>query len=279
MQRPHSTASRSLMAPQSQPRPEVTSAGIPTPMSRTLSSPHTCYKGADAVTLTTRTVLYVFLLCSVLNICYFLYFSCREQNSYRGNQGGGMRPQNMGVNNPNQQMNMGPGGGMGMNRGYSMAEQGNMPQRGVPPYTGGNRMNPMNQMNPMHQMNQMNSMHQMNNMGQMNQMNSMHPMNSPMNSMNQMGPMNQMSHHGMHQQQHQHQQMGQYHGGGGGPGGGGYGMGMTSPPQASPGINAPPHNVMSSPRVRGSPKMGASPFSPGGMNQTYREFMKRIGSF
>uniref|UniRef100_A0A3Q4BWD0 Nuclear receptor coactivator 3 n=1 Tax=Mola mola TaxID=94237 RepID=A0A3Q4BWD0_MOLML len=206
----------------------------------------------------------------------------REQNSYRGNQGGGMRPQNMGVNSPNQQTNMGPGGGMGMNRGYNMADQGTMPQRGVSPYTGGNRMNPMNQMNamnqmnqinPVHQMNQMNpmnqinpmhqmnNMHQMSNIGQMNQMNSMHPLNSPMNSMNQMGPMNQMGHHGMHQQ---HAQMGQFHGGGGGPGG--YGMGMTSPPQASPGINAPQHNVMGSPRVRGSPKMGASPFSPGGMN-------------
>nr|XP_020448606.1 nuclear receptor coactivator 3-like isoform X2 [Monopterus albus] len=196
----------------------------------------------------------------------------REQNVYSGNQGGGMRPQSMGVSNPNQQMNM------GMNRGYNMAEQGNMTQRGAPPYTGANRMNPMNQMNQMnplsqmnsmHQMNQMNSMHQMSNMGQMNQMNhmtSMHPMNSPMNSMNQMGPMNQMGHHGMHQQQHQHQQMGQFHGGGGGPGVGGYGMGMTSPPQASPGINGPPHNIMGSPRIRRSPKTGASPFSPGGMN-------------
>lgn len=213
------------------------------------------------------------LRCIYLNFVLFLFLSfSREQNGYRGNQGGGIRPQSMGVNNPNQQMNMGPGGGMGMNRGYGMPEQGNMAQRGVPPYAGGNRMNPMNQMNqmnPMHQMNQMNqmnSMHQMNNMGQMNQMNSMHPMNS----MNQMGPMNQMNqmgHHGMHQQQHQHQQMGQFHGGGGGPGGGGYGMGMTSPPQASPGMNGPPHNVMGSPRVRGSPKMGASPFSPGGMNQ------------
>lgn len=52
MQRPHSTASRSQMALQSQPRPGVTSAGIPTPMSHTLSSPHTCYKGANAVTIT-----------------------------------------------------------------------------------------------------------------------------------------------------------------------------------------------------------------------------------
>ncbi|KAK7907450.1 hypothetical protein WMY93_016062 [Mugilogobius chulae] len=69
--------------------------------------------------------------------------------------------------------------------------------------------------------------------------------------MNQMGTGNQMGH-----------LMGQFHSGTGGPSGGGYGMGMTSPPQANPGINGS-HNVMGSPRVRGSPKMGASPFSPG----------------
>uniref|UniRef100_A0A3Q2PU92 Nuclear receptor coactivator 3 n=1 Tax=Fundulus heteroclitus TaxID=8078 RepID=A0A3Q2PU92_FUNHE len=178
----------------------------------------------------------------------------REHNAYRGTQSGPMRPQSMGVNNPNQQVNMGPGGHMGMNRGYGMAEQGNMPQRGVPPYSGGGRMNPMNQMNPMHQMNQM---HQMNNLGQMNQMSSMHAMNS-MNQMGSVNQMNQMSHHGMQQQQ-QHQQMGQFHGGGA------YGMGMTSPPQASPGINGP-HSVMGSPRVRGSPKTAASPFSPGALS-------------
>lgn len=239
-------------------------------------------------------MLYVSTVLFCFKFLLFTVLAYREQNGYRGNQGGGMRPQNMGVNNPNQQMNMGPGGGMGMNRGYSMAEQGNMPQRGVPPYTGGNRMNQMNpmnqmnqlnsmhqmnQMNPIHQMNQMNSMHQMNNMGQMNQMNSMHSVNSPMNSMNQMGPMNQLGHHAIHQQQHQHPQMSPFHGGGAGPGGGGYGMGMTSPPQASPGINAPPHNVMGSPRVRGSPKMGAGPFSPGGMNQTFLKLLRTISKF
>lgn len=180
-----------------------------------------------------------------------------------------MRPQNMAVNNPNQQMSMGPGGAMGMNRGYNMVDQGNMSQRGMPPYTGGNRMsqmNAMNQMNPMHQMNsvgQMNSMHQMSQMNSTHQMNNMAQMNSMHSSMS---SMSQMGHHGM-QQQHQHQQIGQFHGGG--PVAGSYGMGMTSPTQASPGINAPPHNVMSSPRVRGSPKMGASPFSPGGMNQSF----------
>ncbi|XP_034023135.1 nuclear receptor coactivator 3 isoform X2 [Thalassophryne amazonica] len=179
----------------------------------------------------------------------------REQSSYRGNQGGGMRSQRMGMNNPNQQMNMGPGGGMTMNRGYGAVEQGNMQQRGVPLYTGGNRMNSMNQMTPMSQMNQMNSVHQMNNMSQINQMNQMNSMH-PMNSVNQMGPVNQMGHHGIHQQQHQ--QMGHFHGAGAGAG---YSMGMASPPQASPGINA-----LGSPRVRGSPKIGANPFSSGGMN-------------
>uniref|UniRef100_H3CPC4 Nuclear receptor coactivator 3 n=1 Tax=Tetraodon nigroviridis TaxID=99883 RepID=H3CPC4_TETNG len=126
------------------------------------------------------------------------HFLQRDQNNYRGNQGGAMRPQNMAVNNPNQQMSV--GGAMGMNRGYNMADQGNVSQRAMPSYTGGNRMNPMN---PMQQMNPM-----------------------------------------------------------GGPVAGNYGMGMTSPTQASPAMNAPPHNVLSSPRVRGSPKMGASPFSP-----------------
>ncbi|XP_019734986.1 nuclear receptor coactivator 3 isoform X2 [Hippocampus comes] len=166
----------------------------------------------------------------------------REQNSYRGTQVGGVRPQSLAASNPNQQMNVVLSGG-GMNLPYGMAEQGNMAQRGAPPYAGG------------HCINQMNPVHPMNAMGPINPM-------SSMNAMNQMGPMNPMGHHGMHQ--HQHQQMASFHGGG--PGAGAYGMGVTSPPLASPGINGPPHNVMGSPRVRGSPKMGASPFSPGGLN-------------
>ncbi|XP_041743657.2 nuclear receptor coactivator 3-like isoform X2 [Coregonus clupeaformis] len=230
----------------------------------------------------------------------------REQNGYQTNHGGVMRPQGMGLTNPNTQMNMAPGGGMGvMNRGYGMgAEQGHMGQRGGPPYAAGNRMNSMNQtnqtnamhqmnqMNPsmhqmnssmhqmnssMHQMNsQMNSMHPLNNMSptnSINQTNSIHPMNSQMNSMNQMNSMSQinqinrmnqsrqMSLPGMHQQhQHPQQQQAPFHGAG-------YGMGaMTSPPQGSPGMNASQQNIMGSPRVRGSPKMCASPFSPGGMH-------------
>ncbi|CDQ61530.1 unnamed protein product [Oncorhynchus mykiss] len=154
----------------------------------------------------------------------------REQNGYQTNQGGVMRPQGMGVTNPNTQMNMAPGGGSGgMNRGYGMgAEQGHMGQRGSPSYTGGNGMNSMNPMNQMNR-SQMNSM---------NQMNSMRPMNSRMNSLNQINSMT------------------------------GYSMGgMTSPPQSSPGMNAPQQNI-GSPRVRRSPKIGASPFSPGGMHSS-----------
>lgn len=166
----------------------------------------------------------------------------REQNGYRPNQGGVMRSV-MGNANPNAQMGMSPGGPMGMGnpRGYGMNEQAHMGPRGGPMYGPGNRMN---QMNPMHQMNQMNSMNQMN----MNQMNCM----NQMSSMNQMNSMNQMGHPGMNQ----HQQ-GQFHGGG-------YGMGMTSPSQGSPGMNPAQQNLMGSPRIRGSPKMG--PFSPGGMH-------------
>uniref|UniRef100_A0A673KA73 Nuclear receptor coactivator 3 n=1 Tax=Sinocyclocheilus rhinocerous TaxID=307959 RepID=A0A673KA73_9TELE len=71
----------------------------------------------------------------------------------------------------------------------------------------------------------------MGNMNQMNQMNSMNQMNmNQMNCMNQMNQMNSMN------------QMG------------------------SPGINPAQQNLMGSPRIRGSPKMGASPFSPGGMH-------------
>uniref|UniRef100_A0A8C1BD89 Nuclear receptor coactivator 3 n=1 Tax=Cyprinus carpio carpio TaxID=630221 RepID=A0A8C1BD89_CYPCA len=91
------------------------------------------------------------------------------------------------------------------------------------------------------------------NQGGMNCMNQMSTMNQ-MNQMNQMNSMNQMGHPGVNQ----HQQ-GQFHGGG-------YGMGMTSPSQGSPGMNPAQQNLMGSPRIRGSPKMGASPFSPGGMH-------------
>uniref|UniRef100_A0A8C7CS27 Nuclear receptor coactivator 3 n=1 Tax=Oncorhynchus kisutch TaxID=8019 RepID=A0A8C7CS27_ONCKI len=189
----------------------------------------------------------------------------REQNGYQTNQGGVMRPQGMGVTNPNTQMNMAPGGGSGgMNRGYGMgAEQGHMGQRGSPSYTGGNGMNSMNPMNQMNRSFQMNSMNQMNSMRPMNsRMNSLNQMNSMsrINQMNQMNQRNQMNHPGT-QQQYPQQQQAPFHGVG-------YSMGgMTSPPQSSPGMNAPQQNI-GSPRVRRSPKIGASPFSPGGMHSS-----------
>uniref|UniRef100_A0A8C8J8B8 Nuclear receptor coactivator 3 n=1 Tax=Oncorhynchus tshawytscha TaxID=74940 RepID=A0A8C8J8B8_ONCTS len=202
----------------------------------------------------------------------------REQNGFQTNQGGVMRHQGMGL--PNTQMNMAPGGGMGgMNRGFGTgAEQGHMGQRGGPPYAAGNRMNCINQTNSINQINpsmhQMNSMNNMSPMNSINPTNSMHPMNSQMNSMNQINSMSQMNQinrmnqrsqmslPGMHQQhlQHPQQQQAPFHGAG-------YSMGaMTSPPQGSPGVNIPQQNIMGSPRVRGSPKMCASPFSPGGMH-------------
>ncbi|KPP62938.1 nuclear receptor coactivator 3-like, partial [Scleropages formosus] len=142
----------------------------------------------------------------------------REQNGYRTSQGnmmpGSMRPQNMGNSNPNAQMNMSAGGGMGMNRGYGMSEQGHLGPMGGSMYGSGNRM--------------------MNQVGQINQM----------NQMNHAGP-------GMQQPPFQ---------------GGGYGLGMNSPSQGSPSMTIPQQNLMMSPRTRGSPKMGASQFSPGGMH-------------
>uniref|UniRef100_A0A8C2DU03 Nuclear receptor coactivator 3 n=1 Tax=Cyprinus carpio TaxID=7962 RepID=A0A8C2DU03_CYPCA len=114
-------------------------------------------------------------------------------------------------------------------------------QNGYRPNQGGVMRSVMGNMNSMNQMN-MNQMNCMNQMSTMNQMNQMNPMNS----------MNQMGHPGMNQ----HQQ-GQFHGGG-------YGMGMTSPSQGSPGMNPAQQNLMGSPRIRGSPKMGASLHSPMG---------------
>lgn len=198
----------------------------------------------------------------------------REQNGYRPNQAV-MRSQGMGGANHNSQMNMTPGGqiGMGNARGYGMNDPGHMGPRGGPMYAPGNRMNQMNSMHQMNQMNQLNSMNQMNQMNAMNpmnQMNQMTPMNqmnqmgsmnqmtqmNPMNQLNQLNPMsqmNQMGHPGMNQHpQHFHS--------------GGYGLGMTSPSHGSPGMNPSQQSIMGSPRIRGSPKMGASPFSPGGMH-------------
>ncbi|TUA03491.1 Nuclear receptor coactivator 3 [Bagarius yarrelli] len=96
----------------------------------------------------------------------------REPNGCRTNQSGGimqgvMRQQGMGGTNPNSQMNMGPGGGMGMggmggmamNRGYGIKDTGHMGHmgNGGSMYGGGmgNRMMQMNQMSQMGQMNHM----------------------------------------------------------------------------------------------------------------------------
>lgn len=182
-----------------------------------------------------------------MNVCS-LFYPHREPNGCRTNQTGsmmqgGMRQQGLGVSNPNGQMNMGPGGGMGgmgMNRGYGMKDMGHMGHM-----AGGGSMYGGSMGNRMMQMNQMSPMGQMNPMAQMNQMNSMAQMNHP-------GPGMQ------HLHQHQHQQ----------PlfqASGGYGLGgMNSPSQGSPILNGPQQGLLMSPRNRGSPKMMSSQFSPGG---------------
>ncbi|KAL2103715.1 hypothetical protein ACEWY4_000583 [Coilia grayii] len=201
----------------------------------------------------------------------------REQGGCRpgqpgGMMQGGMRQQGMGSANPNAQMNMGPGGGMGgmggmgMNRGYGMSEQGHMGHMGQMGQMGGgggyganagpgggmgNMGSRMMQMNQMNQMNQMSQMNQMNQMSQMNQMNSMGQMN-PMNTMN------QMSHPGQGMQQAHQQPPFQASGG--------YGLAGMNSPASSPGMPGPQQNLLMSPRNKGSPKMGASQFSPGGMH-------------
>ncbi|XP_062842612.1 nuclear receptor coactivator 3 [Trichomycterus rosablanca] len=184
----------------------------------------------------------------------------REQNGYRPNQGGVMRSQGIGGASHNSQMYMASGGQMAManSRGYVMNDSGHVGPRGGPMYGPGNRMNQPNQMPQMMQvnsMNQMSQMNQVNQMGQMNQVNQMGQMNQmnqmgSMNQMNQMNPMGQMAHPGMNQQQ-QH-----FHSGG-------YGMVMTSPSHSSPGMNPNQQNIMGSPRIRGSPKIGISALSPG----------------
>uniref|UniRef100_A0A8C7FW73 Nuclear receptor coactivator n=1 Tax=Oncorhynchus kisutch TaxID=8019 RepID=A0A8C7FW73_ONCKI len=139
----------------------------------------------------------------------------REQNGYRSAQTGGMMPgamrqQGMGGPNPNAQMNMPPGAGMGMggmSRGYGpMNEQSHMGQMGGGSMYGGNGGN--------------------------------HP----------------GMQHPQHPQQHPFQSSG------------GYGLGGMSSPLGSPRMSGPQQGFLMSPRNRGSPKMGASQFSPGGMH-------------
>uniref|UniRef100_A0A8K9Y228 Nuclear receptor coactivator 3 n=1 Tax=Oncorhynchus mykiss TaxID=8022 RepID=A0A8K9Y228_ONCMY len=129
--------------------------------------------------------------------------------------------------------------------GYRSAQTGGM-MPGAMRQQGMGGPNPNAQMNIMMQMNQMN---QMNHMGQMNQMNQMgHQMNHP-------GPGNHPGmQHPQHPQQHPFQSSG------------GYGLGGMSSPLGSPRMSGPQQGFLMSPRNRGSPKMGASQFSPGGMH-------------
>lgn len=176
----------------------------------------------------------------------FLLLPLREPNGYRATQGGNMMPnpmrqQGMGGPNPNAQMNMNAGGGvgiggMGMNRGFGMNEQGHMghmgPMGGGSMYGGsagggggGGMGNRMMQMNQMGQMNQV---------GHVNQM---APMNHPGQSMQQQPPFQSS---------------------------GGFGLSGMNSPSGSPRMGGPQQGLLMSPRNRGSPKMGANQFSPGG---------------
>ncbi|MFT7802805.1 nuclear receptor coactivator 3-like isoform X1, partial [Arapaima gigas] len=181
----------------------------------------------------------------------------------------GYRPQGMGNVSSIVQVNAPLGGdaGISMNRAYSMSEPGHGGPVGGTMYgSGNNRMMPMNQMNHMNQMNSLNHMNQLNMMNQMNQVNSVNQMNqmnsmsqmsqmNQINSMSQMNPMNQMNQPGMLQSHQQPPFQGT-----------GYNLGMNSPSHSNPGMAMPQPNLMMSPRMRGSPKTGASQFSPGGLH-------------
>lgn len=188
-----------------------------------------------------------------------LVLSSREQHGYRSAQGGGMMPGPMrqqGMGGPNVQMNMPPGGGMGgMNRGYGpMNEQSHMGQMGGGSMYGGNGGGGGGRGGMGNRMMQMNQMNQLNQMGQMNQMNQMG------HQMNHTGPGNHsgMQQHQHPQQQHQHPQQPPFQSSGG------YGLGGMNSPLGSPRMIGPQQGLLMSPRNRGSPKMGASQYSPGG---------------
>lgn len=146
-----------------------------------------------------------------------------------------MRQQSMGGPNQNAQMNMNTGGGMGMggmgnmNRGFGMNEQGHMVQMGGSATYGGNSGGGSGGMG--------NRMMQMNQVGHMNQM---APMNHPGQAMQQ------------HPQQPPFQSSG------------GFGLSGLTSPSGSPRMGGPQSGLLMSPRNRGSPKMGANQFSPGG---------------
>lgn len=178
----------------------------------------------------------------------------REPNGYRSSQSGSMmqntlRQQSMGGPNSNSQMNMNSGGGMGMgpmnnmNRGFGLNDQGHLshmgPIGGGSMYGGnsgggggggggmGNRMMQMNQMGPMNQV------------GNMNQMNPMGSMNHPGQGMQQQPPFQSS---------------------------GGFGLSGMNSPSGSPRMSGPQQGLLMPPRNRGSPKMGANQFSPGGLH-------------
>ncbi|XP_061835275.1 nuclear receptor coactivator 3-like isoform X1 [Nerophis lumbriciformis] len=166
----------------------------------------------------------------------------REPNGYRSAQGGNMMPnpmrqQTMGGPNPNAQINMNASGGMGMggmggmNRAFGMNEQGHMGQMGGCSTYGGGGGGGSGGMG--------NRMMQMSHVGHMNQMS---PMNNPGQGMQQ------------HPQQPPFQSSG------------GFGLSGLNSPSGSPRMGGPQSGLLMSPRNRGSPKMGANQFSPGGMH-------------
>ncbi|XP_061699108.1 nuclear receptor coactivator 3-like isoform X2 [Syngnathoides biaculeatus] len=170
----------------------------------------------------------------------------REPNGYRSSQGGNMMPnmmrqQSMGGPNANAHMNMNPGAGMvmggmgGMNRGFGMTEHGHVGHMGhmgqmggCAPYGGSSGNGAMG-----------NRMMQISQMGHMSQIG---PMNNPSQGM----------------QHHPHQPPFQSSGG--------FGLSGLNSPSGSPRMGAPQSGLLMSPRNRGSPKMGANQFSPGGMH-------------
>ncbi|XP_033825313.1 nuclear receptor coactivator 3-like [Periophthalmus magnuspinnatus] len=163
----------------------------------------------------------------------------REPNGYRSNQGGNMMPntmrqQSMGGPNPNAQMTMNPSagmamGGMGnMNRGYGMNDPNHMGPMGA---MGGGGMYGSNSGGGGGGMG--------NRMMQMNQMNPMGPMNHPGQGMSQQPPFQSS---------------------------GGFGLSGMNSPSGSPRMSGPQQGLLMSPRTRGSPKMGANQFSPGGLH-------------
>lgn len=182
----------------------------------------------------------------------------REPNGYRSSQGGNMmsntmRQQSMGGPNPNAQMNMNAGGGMGMggmgnmNRGFSMNEQGHMGHMGQMGGGGGSGGGSMYGGGGVGGGGMGNRMMQMNQVGHMNQM----------------GP---MSHPGQGMQQHPQQPPFQSSSG--------FGLSGLNSPSGSPRMGGPQPGLLMSPRNRGSPKMGANQFSPGGLHSP----MSGIGS-